>query len=173
MRTAIPLALALSCAVACAPKMAPTSIASTPGFPDFVAPVVPPRFVGTPEAADQARGWALLQAGDLDRAEREFVAAPKGRPMFYAAEGSLGYLELAAVERKNGNGESALDHLRTAVWLDPGDAQSLAEIGHLLEERLDFDGAVTAYRQALAIEPSAEVEGRLDAARVRAELSRL
>src|SRR5437762_2270540 len=95
MRTAVSLALALSFAVACAPKRAPASIASTPRFPDFVAPVVPVSFVGTPAAASQARGWALLEAGDLDQAEKEFVVALKGRPAFYPAEISIGYLELA------------------------------------------------------------------------------
>lgn len=283
MRTAIPLALALSFAAACAPKIAPTLVVSTPRFADFVAPVVPPSFAGTPAAAHEDRGWALLQAGELDAAEREFKAALK-TPAFYPAEISLGFLalaridpgsalthfgraldkhradpaalvgrahaylalgrerdalvafeaaaaadpslvdltrridvlkfrrleanltraraagragrldeairtylaaitdspdspilyrELANIERQNGDGEAALAHLRHAVWLDPADARSLVEIGHLLEERRDFDGALKAYREALAIEPSPELEARIAAGRLRAETSRL
>jgi Flp pilus assembly protein TadD len=284
MRTAIPLALALSCAVACAPKMAPPSLAATPRFPDFVAPTVPTSLSRTPAAIHQDRGWALLQSGDFDQAEREFVVALKSLPAFYPAEISLGYVELArrhpgaaltrfaraldahradasalvgrgqaqlalgrerealaafeaaaaadpslvdlprqidvlkfrfleanlarargaaragrfdeairaylvaiadspdspilyrelaGVEQQKGDAESALENLRTAVWLDPVDAKSLTDIGRLLEERRDFDGAIKAYRQALAIEPNPELEGRLEAARTRAESGRL
>lgn len=249
MRTAILLALALSFASACASKIAPATVGLPPRFPDFVSPVVPPAFAGTPAAAHEDRGWALLQAGDLDQAEREFKVALK-TPGFHPAEISLGFLalarndpsaalarfeaavaadpslvdltrrievlkfrrletnltraraaaragrldeairtylgaiaespdspilyrELASAERQKGDGESALEHLRTAVWLDPGDARSLVEIGQLLEERRDFDGALKAYRDALAIEPSAEVQTRIEAAGVRAEASRL
>jgi tetratricopeptide (TPR) repeat protein len=283
MRTAIPLALVLLFAAACAPKMAPASVAGTPRFPDFVAPIVPP-FSNASAAAHQDRGWAFLQMGDLDQADREFTSALKGQPAFYPAEISLGYLELArkhpgaaltrfaraldahrgdasalvgrgqaqlalgrerdalaafqaaaaadpslldltrqidvlkfrlleanlakaraaaragrfddaiqaylaaiadspdspilyrelaGVEHEKGDSESALENLRTAVWLDPGDAKSFAEIGRLLEERHDLEGATKAYRQALAIEPSAEVEARLEAMSTRGESGRL
>jgi len=105
MRTAIPLALVLLCAAACAPKMAPPSLAATPRFADFVAPMVPASLARTPAAARQDRGWAFLQSGDLDQAEREFVTALKSVPAFYPAEISLGYVELA---RKHPGG--ALTH---------------------------------------------------------------
>lgn len=276
--------VALVLASACAPKKVPAPVVITPGFPDFVAPIIPPALVSSPATQYQARGWAFLQAGDLKSAEREFTAALKGAPAFYPAETSLGYLELArkdpraalphfdrtlesqqtdvpalvgrgqallalnreadaltafeaalaadpsfgdlkrrvevlkfrgleqdlvtarqaarggkldeairaytiaiasspdspflyrelaAVERQKGDVDSALEHLRKAIALDAADAKSLAQIGEILESRDDFDAAAKAYADALAIEPSAEVEKRLDDVRARAELARL
>ena len=65
-------------------------------------PAVPASFAGSPAAASQDRGWAFLQAGDLETAEREFEAALKTTPAFYPAETSLGYVELARKDAEGG-----------------------------------------------------------------------
>ncbi len=80
------VALSIVClsllAAGCAAKLVPLPTVSTPRFPDFVAPLVPPEFAGTPAAGTHARGWTFLQAGDLRNAEREFNLALKTTPEF-------------------------------------------------------------------------------------------
>ena len=80
---------------ACAPKVVSVPVVTDIKFPDFARPIVPPAMAGLPAAASTARGWSLLQAGDLRNAEREFATAIKASPAFYPAETSLGYVELA------------------------------------------------------------------------------
>jgi len=69
--------------------------------------------------------------------------------------------------------DAALEHFRRAVALDPADAKSLQQIGEILESRGDLELAAKAYEDALAIEPNADVERRLEAVRERTELARL
>src|SRR5262249_39826243 len=76
------------------------------------------------------------------------------------------YRELGDAERKAGESDRALEHLRRAVTLDPKDAAAYTSIGELLEGQGDIDGASKAYREALALEPSADLQARLDAFRV-------
>lgn len=276
--------IAVALVSACATRIVPVPVVATPRFPEFVTPVVPPAFAATRAAAAEERGWAFLQAGDVDTAAREFASALKAAPVFYPAEISLGYVELArrdakaalphfdralekregeaaalsgrgqallalnreadalaafeaavaadasladvrrrvdvlrfrvlqrglsrardaskagrldeaiaayrtalagspdsaflyrelaGVERRRGNADAALEHLRKAVSLDAADAASLAQIGDLLEDQRDWAGAAKAFADALAVEPSAAVERRLEAVRARADLARL
>jgi tetratricopeptide (TPR) repeat protein len=75
-------------------------IVTTPKYPDFIRPAVPPSLASTAAAIGQERGWAFLQTGDLKSAEREFSAALRLTPAFYPAEASLGYVELARQDPK-------------------------------------------------------------------------
>jgi tetratricopeptide (TPR) repeat protein len=269
---------------ACAPKTVPLPVVTTPTYPEFVEPLVPPAFDNTASAIEQRRGWTFLQAGDPVNAVRDFELALKNAPAFYPAQAGLGYAalarqdaktalqffdralehddayvsalvgrgqalaelqreadaiaafeaasaadpsltqladrievlkfrllerdlsaarqaaragrfdeaeraytsaiasspdsaflyrELAAVERQQGQDDAALGDFRKAVELDSTDAASLAQIGEILDGRNDLDGASKAYSDALALEPSDELEGRLEAVRARAELARL
>jgi tetratricopeptide (TPR) repeat protein len=83
------------------------------------------------------------------------------------------YREIAAVERQRGATDAALEHFRRAEALDPGDAKSLEQMGEIFESRDDLEAAEKAYGDALAIEPNAEAERRLEAVRERMELARL
>jgi hypothetical protein len=92
MRRLVLVAL-LTTVAACAPKTIPPPVvvtSSPPKFPDFVVPAVPESFTGSPSAASLARGWQLLQAGDLKSADREFDSALKLTSGFYPAEAGLG-----------------------------------------------------------------------------------
>jgi tetratricopeptide (TPR) repeat protein len=269
---------------ACTPALTPAPVVTTPKFPDFVMPAVPPEFASTPAAINENRGWAFLQSGDLKTAEHEFTAALKNDPRFYPAVTSLGYLdlarkdakaalarfdtaleqqpgevgalfgrgqsllalerdseamsafesvlavdptqaearrrvdvlkfrvleqeiahareaaaagrldeaahaygtaiagqpdtaflyrELAIVEQRQAREQPALEHFRKAVELDPSDARSFVHIGEILESRADFEAATRAYESAAAIDPSPEVEKRLESLRNRAALQKL
>ena len=285
MRTFAATAVTMAAAVAigaCAPKRVELPIVSAPKFPDFVQPMVPPQYVGTPAGLAEMRGWVFLQAGDIRSAELEFGQAVKSTPTFpietslgYAAvakkdlTGALAdfdrtlardandvaalvgrgqvllfmnreaaalpafesaltatkplppnatteeikrhvavlnevmkfrvlaqnisgardasragrldealqaygnaiaaspdsaflYVEAAAVERRKGDTDRAIEHLRKAVALDPGDFRSLTQIGELLESNSDIPGAIKAYSDAIAVEPNPDLEKRVE-----------
>ena len=108
------------------------------------------------------------EAGRADEARAAYLRAITVSP-----DSGFLYRELAGVERKQGNLDQALEHLRKAVSLDPGDTRSLVQIGEVLEGRGDFDGAVAAYTQASAIEPGEAITSRIEAARRRGQLAKL
>jgi tetratricopeptide (TPR) repeat protein len=107
-------------------------------------------------------------AGRIDDAIRAYTAAIESSP-----GSAFLYRELAGVERQRGDTAAALAHFRTAFDLDPADAGSVTGIGELLEAGGDFEGAEKAYSDALAIEPSADLQGRVEGVRAKAELARL
>jgi predicted TPR repeat methyltransferase len=80
---------------------------------------------------------------------------------------------LAGVERQHGDTDRALEHYTKAAALDPGDAASRVQIGEVLEARGDFEGAAKALAAAIALEPDAHIEAKLEILRARAELARL
>lgn len=108
------------------------------------------------------------RAGKTDEAIQAYNAAIASSP-----DSPFLYRELAAVERQKGNASAALEHYRKAASLDPTDAHTLEQIGELLEEAGDFEGASKAYGDSLAIEPNASVETRLDGIRAKLALARM
>ncbi len=121
--------------------------------------------------SQQAALQAAREAAASGR-HAEAVAA-YGRAIASSPESGFLYRELADVERRQGGRTRALEHLRRAVALDPGDRQSWLLIGELLTEGGDLAGAVAAYEKAAAIDPGSDIAKRLDAARRALALSRL
>jgi tetratricopeptide (TPR) repeat protein len=115
-----------------------------------------------------ARARQEARAGQLDEAIRAYGTAIAASP-----ESAFLYRELAEVERQKGDAAAALGHFRQAATLDPTDARSRVAAGEILDGRNDYTGAASAYADALAIEPNADVAARLDAVRVRADVARL
>jgi len=124
------------------------------------------RFRGAGDAVKQARRAA--EKGHVDEARQAYAAAIQASP-----DSAFLYRELAAVEAKAGNDDEAIVQLRKALALDTGDAKADVLLGDLLARRGRFDEAVTSYQSALAAEPSADTERKLDDARRRADLARL
>ena len=114
-------------------------------------------------AARQAAG-----SGKIDEALEAYRVA-----IAHSPDTGFLYSELAIIERKRGDENTALDHFRKAVELDPSDAASLVQIAELLEARDDVDGALAAYASALALEPDARLETRRNALLTRLEMARL
>jgi tetratricopeptide (TPR) repeat protein len=108
------------------------------------------------------------ETGHYDQAAAAYERAIQASP-----DSAFLYRELAGVERAEGRLDVALEHLRKAAALDPGDARALVQIGDLLETRGDFAGAAGAYAEANGIDASADVSARLERARARADLARL
>ena len=108
------------------------------------------------------------EAGRLDEAKDAYARAVAASP-----DSPFLWRELALTERRQGDADHALEHLRKAVTLDPADVKSFVNLGEMLEERREFDAALQAYSTAAALEPSEEIDARLEALRGRSELARL
>ncbi len=131
---------------ACAPKVVPVPTVTTPKYPDFTQPAVPPGFANSPVADVLSRGWAYLQTGDLKTARREFSNALSAAPAFYPAETSLGYVELA---QKDPNAalphfDRALEHARDDVSALLGRGQALVSLNRENDARVAFEAALAA-----------------------------
>ena len=142
------------------------AVAADPSLVDVSRRVDVLRFRSVQEGLANAR--AAARAGRLDEAIRAYTTAIASSP-----DSPFLYRELAAVERQHGDTQAALDHFRKAVELDAADASSLVQIGELLEAGGDLDGAAKAYSAALAVEPNADVQARLEMVRARADAARL
>lgn len=139
----------LAAAAGCAPKLVPLPTVTTPIFPEYVQPTVPPQLAASRAVESQQRAWTFLQAGDLKNAEREAGAALKVDPDFYPAEAVAGYTELA---QKNGRTavarfDRALDRQRDYVPALVGKGLALVSLSR------DSD-AVEVFQAALAVDPS-------------------
>lgn len=108
-----------------------------------------------------------VKAGHPDEAIRSYQTAIESSP-----ESAFLYREVAALEREKGDADAALGHYRRANALEP-DAASLVAMAELLAARDDFDPAMRAYRDALAIDNDPTVQQALDELRQRAQYARL
>lgn len=142
------------------------ALAADPTQTDLARRVEVLRFRTVEQGLGRARDAA--RAGRLDEATQAYTAAIASSP-----DSAFLYRELAAVERQKGDADAALDHFRKSVSLDPGDARTLGQIGELLEARGEFEAAAKSYTDALAVEPSAAIEKRLEDVRAKAALARL
>lgn len=147
----------LSKALGEAPQAAPESARQRPQAAAPVAPEPPPRetivvSAGRPEpvlAPQLSQGYAALQAGQLDEAQRLYgqllIAEPKN------VDALLG---LAAVAVQQGNTEEATRRFLQILELEPRHAQAQAGLIALLG-RADPIAAESKLKQLIAREPSA------------------
>jgi tetratricopeptide (TPR) repeat protein len=119
------------------------------------------RFRNVQDIIERARTAA--RAGRLDEARSAYERAIATSP-----ESAFLYHELGVLERRQGDTDAALVHLRKASDLDPSDAAALVETGEILEGRQQFAAALASYRRANDLEPTAELNERIAAATARA-----
>ncbi len=164
MRKVVLLAV-LGVVAGCAPKPLPAPVVTAPKFPDFTPPVVPASLAGSPAALGHARGWRLLQAGDLRGAEREFDAALKASPAFYPAEDGLAYVAVARKEL-----EAALPHFDRALERQPADLSALLGKAQALVSLGRDNDALPVLEAALRVDPSlSDVARRVEVLRLRGQ----
>src|SRR5262245_5158922 len=159
------VALALTLAAsACSRKVMITApVVTTPKYPEFVRPAVPPALASTAAAIGYDRGWAFLQTGDLKSAEREFSVALKLTPAFYPAEASLGYVELARQDPR-----AALPRFDRALEAHQNDVSALIGRGQALLALDRNSEALSAFETAVAADPSlTELARRVEVMRFR------
>lgn len=112
------------------------------------------RFRGVQDLIETAR--AAAKSGRVPEARAAYERAIATSP-----ESAFLYRELGVLERRAGNMEQAMSRLRHATELDPFDATAFVQLAELLESRQDFAGAGAAYRKAVELDPSPEIEARL------------
>ena len=143
-----------------------SALAADPSQTELARRIEVLKFRGVEQGLARARDAA--RSGRLDEAAQAYTAAIASSP-----DSAFLYRELAAVERQRGENAAALEHFRKAAALDPGDAKTLAQIGELLDASGELEGAAQAYADAIAIEPSADLEKRLEDVRAKMALTRL
>jgi tetratricopeptide (TPR) repeat protein len=141
------------------------AIAADPSLSDVERRIEVIAFRSQQAAIASARQHA--EAGRYDEAVASYQRAIAASP-----DSALLYRELAGVERRKGDPEAALEHLRKVVALDPSDARALLQAGEILEERGDLAGAIEAYTKASAIEPGDDTRAHLSRARGRADFAK-
>ena len=148
---------------ACAPKVVPVPVITTPAYPEYILPPVPPALAGSRAAAAHDRAWRYLQTGDLKSAERETAVALQAAPGFYPADALSGYIELARKDPK-----SALAHFDKALERQNGYLSALVGRGRALQMLERDDEAIAAYEAALAIDNSlSDLPRQIDVLRFR------
>jgi Tfp pilus assembly protein PilF len=115
-----------------------------------------------------AAARSAAQAGRLDEAVSVYEQAIAASP-----ESAFLFRDLADVEAKQGKPDQALEHYRKSVQLDPSDVQSRIRIGEMLETAQDIEGAIAIYNEVNGLEPSAEIQRRLNALEARAAYLKL
>jgi tetratricopeptide (TPR) repeat protein len=143
-----------------------SALAADPSQTELARRIEVLKFRGVEQGVARARDAA--RSGRLDEAAQAYTAAIASSP-----DSAFLYRELAAVERQRGDNAAALEHFRKAAALDPGDAKTLGQIGELLEASGELEAAAQAYADAIAIEPAADFEKRLEDVRARMALTRL
>jgi tetratricopeptide (TPR) repeat protein len=124
------------------------------------------RFRGLQDLIEEARSAA--KSGRVPAARSAYERAIAASP-----DSAFLHRELGVMERRAGNADLAVSHLQRAIALDPLDAAAFVQLAELLESRQDFAGAEAAYRKAVDLEPSTELETRLTTVAKSAREARL
>jgi tetratricopeptide (TPR) repeat protein len=124
------------------------------------------RFRGAGGAVSEARTAA--SEGRLEAAQQAYLQAIAGSP-----DSGFLYRELGTIEMKMGRPDEALEHLRRAATLEPGDPRAFALIGTIEAGRGNIDAALEAFEAAQRIEFAADVQQTIEDLRRRVEYERL
>lgn len=163
-------ALALSLLLAtfvggCARPVAPP-VVTTPHYPDYIFPTLAqpdPRLADLLREHDAA--WKWFQAGDLVRAETEFLAVLKRSPQFYPSETALGYVNLA---RKDF--EPAIERFDRVLQANAGYVPALVGRGEALLALTRESEALVAFESAIQVDPELQtIARRVEVLRARAQ----
>jgi len=123
------------------------ALKAEPTLTDLQARVDVLRFRATQDLL--ARAKTATDAGRLDDARVAYEQAITTSP-----DSAFLYRDLAAVERKAGVPDRAIEHLRRSLDLEPADARALVTLGELLEERGDLVTALSTFEAARAADAS-------------------
>ncbi|HEY4943074.1 MAG TPA: tetratricopeptide repeat protein [Rhizomicrobium sp.] len=106
-----------------------------------------------------SRGTAALAAGDTGTAKQLFEAVTDVAPNY-----AEGWHARANLQRTLKDDSGAMVSLEHVILLNPRQFAAMFELGNLLEEYGNKDGALKIYRKALALDPQLEgVQKHVDA----------
>jgi tetratricopeptide (TPR) repeat protein len=113
----------------------------------------PKRVRGGPKSTDEmADLWLEVLPNRREDLPVLEIAMMRHRLAKYPLDVS-GYASLGMALRALGKNREALDPLREAALLDPGNIQVQNNLGAVLASVGDFEGAIARFREALAIKP--------------------
>ena len=142
------------------------ALVADPGLTSLRRRVEGLRFTGL--MAQVARARAAREAGRDAEAraayERVIAASP---------ESGFLYIELAEIERRQGDADAALERLERAVELDPNAAVAWVRMAEIHFARDDLDRAEQAWLRAEAIEPADDIARKLADLEARRREARL
>jgi tetratricopeptide (TPR) repeat protein len=139
------VAIGVQVLVSCAARL---PVVTSPAYPSYPYPEVPPLLAGTEAAANHERGWLYLQAGDLDEAERTFAAVVESNPGFHPTDAGLGFVALS-----RGKVDDAVARFDLALGKEPTYVPALLGRGEALLIEGRVDEAVLSFLAALAADP--------------------
>ena len=99
----------------------------------------------------------------FDEARAAYSAAIEASP-----QSPFLHRELADVEKRAGQLDSALDHARKASELEPDEPRTHILLGEIYEARGDFARAADEFASAVALQPDDAITARIETPRSRA-----
>ena len=123
------------------------ALAVEPGLPGVAREVEGLRFTVVTEQLGVAR--AAAASGDFDAARSVYEQIIAASP-----DSAFLHLELARVERGQGNLVEALGHAEESVRLDSLDVEAFILLGEIHELNADLDFALSSYERAVEVEPN-------------------
>lgn len=142
------------------------ALAVNPSLPDLRRQMAVLQFRAQQDTIEQARKAA--SAGHADQALQAYAQAIATSP-----DSAFLYRERAGVERQQGQLDAALNDYRKAIALDSSDAAAYEQMAGLLDQRGDVAGAAAALQHAYELDPSPDLQKRLQDVQNRAALARL
>jgi tetratricopeptide (TPR) repeat protein len=142
------------------------ALAVNPSLPDLQRQMAVLQFRAQQDAIEQARKAAA--GGHADQALQAY-----GQAIATSPDSAFLYRERAGVERQQGQLEAALTDYRKAIALDSSDAAAYEQMAALLEQQGDAGGAAAALQHAYELNPSQDLQKRLQDLQNRAALARL
>ncbi len=118
-----------------------------PGLPGVEREVEGLRFTVVTEQLGVAR--AAAASGDFDAARTVYEQVIAASP-----DSAFLHLELARVERGQGNLMEALGHVEQSVRLDSLDTEAFILLGEIHELNADLESALSSYERAVEVEPN-------------------
>jgi tetratricopeptide (TPR) repeat protein len=110
-----------------------------------------------------ARARQLAEANKFDEARAAYVAAIEASP-----QSPFLHRELAEVERRAGDLDSALDHALKAAELEPEEPRAHVMLGEIYEARGEFARAADEFTSAVALQPDDALSAKVEDLRARA-----
>jgi tetratricopeptide (TPR) repeat protein len=137
------------------------ALALDPAIPDLPERVATLRVRVVQDRIGRAERAAA--AGRWDEARAAYRAAIEASP-----DAAFLYRDLAAVERRDGRDDTALELANAALFHDPDDRAAHVLIAELHAERGEYEASLAAYRKAAALESSPSLEAAMARVRERA-----
>ena len=130
---------------ACVPRV---PVVTSPVYPDFLFPAIPPELADSRYATRQRDAWAFLQAGNPDAAAERFAILAARDPGFYPAVTGLGWANVA-----RGAYDDAVVNFEAVIENQPSYIPALVGRGDAFLGDENAAAALRSFEAALDVAP--------------------